>query len=344
MKYLAEYLPRIGVVLVVIAGEVGEVELRKAGEQRLTVTVNETTEVIELPCKVDPLARPSIRHSEGAFEIRLKALKGAESRRADFTTLAAEDGWGRKELAHAELRCAACDGLLITGEACKRISAMPSEFWTELMDYWHCHKPADESAGAQQYLTKYNALLPADGELLVGDTFVTLGEGLLSEKLRTNDTVVICEACSAPLGVVTRERLLRLHKWNLVQVRSNGVRKRYRQASAVVAGLLSVLNSHAARVVHLRAESGSQLALWVFNVGLDVATPDGLIRCGLKILYTHDVESTMHAPSGRQHIEPMTMPDACFDDFVKHLETTNATLPPRCGKMGNWHISYIGML
>ena len=331
-------------MLIVVAGEAGEVELGKLGGHRLTVTVNGAAEVIELPCEVDPLARPRIRHSEGAFEVRLKAVNGTEGRGADFTMLAAEDGWGRKDLARAELRCAACDGLLVTGEACRRVSAMPSEFWTELMDYWHCHKPADESAGAQQYLTKYNALLPADGELLVGDTFVTVGEGLLSEKLAMSGTAVLCKACRAPLGAVTREKLLRLHKWNLVQVRSDGSRKKYRQASAVVAGLLSALNSHAARVVHLRAERGSQIALWVFNVGLDVSTADGLIRCGLKILYTDDVESVTHAPSGRQHIESMTMPDACFDDFVKRLETTNATLPLRCGKMGNWNVSYISML
>ena len=45
--------------------------------------------------------------------------------------------------AGAEVSCRQCSGVVVGGGAASVWKDLPSENWAEMMEFWHCHKPAD---------------------------------------------------------------------------------------------------------------------------------------------------------------------------------------------------------
>ncbi|GMF07378.1 unnamed protein product [Ambrosiozyma monospora] len=87
------------------------------------------------------------------------------------------------------LSCAHCDHPLIsissTGssttnqqqrepQVVSRIYAMPSETWSELMEFWHCHKPDEPSNGSGSIKDRFDSFKPRGRDLFVGSYYFVL--------------------------------------------------------------------------------------------------------------------------------------------------------------------------
>ena len=49
-----------------------------------------------------------------------------------------------------EIVCRSCKAT-ITADQVKVWHNLPSDYWAEMMDFWHCHKPNPETGGVQMY-------------------------------------------------------------------------------------------------------------------------------------------------------------------------------------------------
>lgn len=81
-----------------------------------------------------------------------------------------------------QIACQHCKNILVDG----RISGwkdLPSENWAEMMDFWHCHKPASEdsqtmnASGSTKGYAASNGLVPSEGVGLVDVSHVYLVRG-----------------------------------------------------------------------------------------------------------------------------------------------------------------------
>ncbi|KAK6464023.1 HECT-like ubiquitin-conjugating enzyme-binding-domain-containing protein [Scheffersomyces coipomensis] len=65
--------------------------------------------------------------------------------------------------------CSTCEYVIIDSKDFKFLD-MPSEFWYELMDYWHCHKPDNHD----HHEKNYNGSLkpPNDKTIVIGSNYL----------------------------------------------------------------------------------------------------------------------------------------------------------------------------
>ncbi|AMD20968.1 HEL313Wp [Eremothecium sinecaudum] len=350
MSFYAEHLPRIGSVSVIIESNDSKVLVKNVDPNQLTVQDGDDSKItINLPCEVQVDNTPQLSYQGKDCVIRLKAKINSSNvyldRASNFmVAFSHRSKWNKSDLSKGfEFECSECGAVLLSKFEFNRVLDMPSEFWAEFMDYWHCHKPHIDSKAHTDYKTKYNSLKPKEGELLVGDSFLLLDKNWFPERFPLQTAAPTCFKCLKPLGEVTADHLLKIYKWNLILRSAEGHAENYCIEYSVVSSLMNIINSHAARIINLKDGTGAITVLWVFGIGIDVTLLDNtIIKGSLKILYVSDpAEGSIDDIHGRQQADSLTVSETCYKAFLESLETTRNKLPIRHRSIEKWHVSYI---
>ena len=196
LSFLVEHLPRIGTTSIDICA-VGQPVIVSRGPGKLCVEdTEENKATILLPCEefVGEQAKFTTV-SPGCYRLRLKsreevvnAFNCNNKARNVFMSLP-EGKWSKKELIESKgfrILCLTCRTDIINEQNCFKINEMPSEFWMELMDYWHCHKPHDISK-ENEYSVRYNSLKPLKGEILLGSAFFLAQQDTFAGRVKTEN-------------------------------------------------------------------------------------------------------------------------------------------------------------
>ncbi|CUS24934.1 LAQU0S22e00452g1_1 [Lachancea quebecensis] len=352
MKFLAEYLPRIGTVVVTIESS-KEVYVKGLEPESIELVIGQGAPyTIELPHRVEiDSSQNSLQSSKDYKTFRLKAVEGKgdrdlyKNRSLNFMMQVVPQKWMKKDLLGGsfQLRCQDCKSCVLAQGECVRISEMPSEFWAELMDYWHCHKPASSDS---MRVDRYAKLSPLPGELLVGNSFFLISDCWPGNKLSFEDGSVTCSKCSTALGLISADNLYKINKWDLDLVR-DGRRELYPPEHFVISALMDLLNADGARKILLKCHSSSKcLLLWVFAVGLQVTLPtkNTVSNC-IKVYYRDEEvgKSTINA-SSVQNTEELAVPSIAFSSFREKLEITHQQIPAVVKKMDEWSLGFVEYL
>lgn len=347
LSFLVEHLPRIGTTSIDVqaAGEPVIIS-RSPGELSVRDTEGNFA-TISLPCKVlvDQDARFTLT-SPGHYRLRLKAEKGvveaySSSNKAQNVFMSLPEAkWSKKDLLESEefeIRCLSCKNNIIDKHNCSKINEMPSEFWMELMDYWHCHKPHDVSKDGG-YSARYNSLKPLKGEILVGAAFFMAQQDTFAGRIEATNGSLQCARCSAALGEETKDHQFKIYKWQVSLKAAHKEEEFFPPEQDVVLTLLNLIKGYSTRYVVL--ESGDlTIFVWLFAIGIDVTLPDNqvLSNC-IKVLYRHNIAEEDKTKSNIEHVKVTPLP---MRNFVQMLEEINSGLPPSVKQYDSWRVSYI---
>lgn len=353
VQFLVEHLPRIGTTSVFV----------QAAHEPKVVSLGPTNLEIQneygyrfsilLPHKID--VSGSYHFVEGTrneYTLRLRSKKedvaqySKRNKSTNFIMTLPEGKWTKQELLNAtsfELYCTSCGCSIIDRENCERLNEMPSEFWMELMDYWHCHKPTRPGNEGQSfsYSAKYNSLKPLLNEILIGGSFFLAQINTFNGKVASNGDVLHCIKCSGLLGERTKDNLYKLYKWRL-RLRCNGRQDDvFSPEQDVIFTLLNHLKGHSTRYVLLKCEN-LQMLVWLFAVGIDVTLPNNQImnKC-MKILYRTDSADEIRGNQNIDEAEIKTMP---MEHFIQGLENVHNILPSSTKKIDSWNVSYFPII
>ncbi|OBA21561.1 hypothetical protein METBIDRAFT_12054 [Metschnikowia bicuspidata var. bicuspidata NRRL YB-4993] len=304
--YLAEYLPRLEQISVTV--EIGEkhnaIKSLALRENALFLETGATEDGqqasatdayrIHLPVqKTSALAGARISKlacGEARVSLTL-TLENAASKvaPAPFTALSGSNGvWSVEDLLKKTPRdandvsrfsfsCAQCNAVVVDSALHKFVD-MPLEYWHEMMDFWHCHKPHEDHHNVND--KNYNGKLsPRQGFVHVGSSYILLPQ-------RDENCV-----CGRKLGTLDGEAL-KINKWNL-HLQYSEKTETYPPFSYVYFAILDRVNALGVRKFTVRT-AGTSLAynVWVTSVGLDVSYGDdkSLSEC-LKLLYAVQTDS-----------------------------------------------------
>lgn len=319
--YVAEYLPRLSQISIKIDFP-HETKLISAIGIRQNNLVIQASSLVSMPLPVHDvkflnLAQiAGLRILNGILSLQINIeLAATVPEETSFMSLAKSDTqkWSVKDLAKKTPKndhnvnqfsfcCSGCE-LPIIKSTENKFMDMPSEFWHEMMDFWHCHKPHEHHHLVND--KNYNGkLLPGPGSVHIGASYLLVAGGL--EK---------CSGCGKTLGVV-EGKCVRLYKWNL-KLKYGKIIECFPPYAFVFYLLLDKINSSAIRKVSVRSVTES-VNVWVSNLGLDVSVTDLSLTNALKILYID---------SDNLEEEILDVPSEVFQSFKECVEDINSRLP-----------------
>lgn len=213
-----------------------------------------------------------------------------------------------------EFTCKYCQSVIVNSKEYKFLD-MPSEYWYEFMDYWHCHKPHSD----EKYDKNYGQLKPPNEfTVLLGSHYLLLHE---NDNLTTRDGLALCKKCQKSLGVET-STLSKLFKWNL-QLNYDGHQQQYPYRMFLYNLIVDKVNSHAARKFSFEFDNKIWY-LWVTNIGLDVSINLEKLKNTLKMLYYYTDLNTCENDSEYESID---IPSEIRCGFIEMLTSIAEKLP-----------------
>ncbi|KAJ0114265.1 hypothetical protein J7T55_010653 [Diaporthe amygdali] len=357
----AEFLPRLGRISVVIHLPTPSTHKTKVLVARdalhLIVDHDGSSTKLRLPVK----NRIAGEHLPGEVKPGLDKMSWRllpTPEEAQAAQLIAADGvpWSAADLKPGlRIACRGCNEPIIPEETIKSFKDLPSENWAEMMEFWHCHKPAggqanDAAAGAQEKASEddlasrgygANSIISAKNGVGFVDLMTILFSQddcnclLIPRYDAAHDSIVSqdysgfrtldahCHKCKTQLGRVdNRKNGLALFKWklNLVDQAEAGKSK----PSSAPPSLSHCL---AAALVATQARSGSAkvvlqgekeaVTVWILNphVKFSCSAKQGVYA--MKLLFQHKAMDE----------EEILLPDQVVQEAKKILEQGNEYLP-----------------
>ncbi|QHS74366.1 putative polyadenylation protein SPAR_J03180 [Saccharomyces paradoxus] len=345
VQYVVEWLPRIQSISVVIEGwkwvEIKNLEgtfLRISGDEGQVEDIILPTEVeeeMDIPYK--------FKNRGKGLEWMMK-LRSKRSKKYDKSIMSLPDGkWTKEELRSDpgfSIECLNCKQQIISKNNCQVLNNMPSEFWFELMDYWHCHKPDMEKGGSY---SRFETLKPSENEILIGSSYFQGTPATLKNvAIGKNSDRVLCKKCSVVLGQVTADSLYKLHKWKLQLIHSGNTHK-FPPECDITLSLINIVKANSCRYALVKSGEES-LLVWIFSVDIGVTlTGNKNFKRTMKLLYTKNV-STINQCLDRQVVEELDFQEIPFNAFYSSLQNGNALLPSNMKQLGEWAISYTSLI
>lgn len=203
--------------------------------------------------------------------------------------------------------CKKCNTAVVNS-ADRKFIDMPSEFWQEMMDFWHCHKPHQHHHNENS--KDYNGTIkPRSGFVHIGSYYLLL-EGTSSD----------CPKCGTSLGSLDNESV-KLFKWNLC-LKYDGNSELYPSFASVYYAILDKVNSSAIRKFTFKLSS-SVVNIWVLNLGLSVSvTNQPILTNSLKLFYIDNADY--------DEDEVVELPEIVFQSLIKELSSINSNMPRDC--------------
>ncbi|GEQ67765.1 hypothetical protein JCM33374_g1430 [Metschnikowia sp. JCM 33374] len=212
-----------------------------------------------------------------------------------------------RDVSQFQFTCAACGAVIVDSKSFKFVD-MPSEYWHELMDFWHCHKPHEDHHNIDINEKNYNGKLnPKPGYVHVGSSYILLPSSTEN-----------CARCGFHLGKIDGTAL-KINKWNL-HLTYSGKTEKYPPYSYVYFAMLDRVNSSGVRKFTVkRRGSSSAYNVWVTSVGLDVSYADKTLAECLKLLYAVQSDS--------RDDDVLEVEAEVFDSLHSYFTENNALLP-----------------
>ena len=347
MKYLIEQLPMVGCLSIILETD-NAIAIDFVGQTELTIKITNDGEFIKIPYpeKIEVLNKEInlIKGTDGEYYMRLKykvvSDNGSSAKTLDMLVDESEWIWTKKELELTqvyEFRCNHCSNCVFSNKTnCTKLNSMPSEFWMELMDYWHCHKPnVKDMGGDEAYATKYNSLQPNKYEVLVGSSSFQSIPDTFEGTITIQEKNVHCKQCDAVIGEYTNEKLCTIFKWCL----QNQFGEKYPSAQHVLSSILNSINSTSTRYILLKTGKSKHIFLWVFSVGINISTSNNfIITNSMKILYKNNVDDSV---TSTRNVEEILVTEETYDSFKELLISMNEKLPVKIRTMKDWDVAYI---
>lgn len=197
---------------------------------------------------------------------------------------------------------------------------MPSEFWYELMDFWHCHKPHDDKPHDKSY---EGQLTPAnDRHIIIGNHYLLVNRCV---NVVAQGEDIKCSSCGGYLGAKFLNTM-RLLKWRLslqYQCDEKVEIETFPSYLFIYNTIIDRINSLATRKFMFQ-NKGHKWFFWVMNVSLDIAINDGFLKNTLKVLYCKDNEDS----NSSDEYESLDIPyPELFEEFIAQLDGINQSLP-----------------
>lgn len=371
--FFAEFLPRLKTVSVCVeypSDEITSLQTDKDGANVVLKRSNQADILFRLPVRSISSFEIDVKSvsKDGYMAFKLPVcpndsiVESAErSRTLDSLTTKDAFLWSAKELRAVKSEiseentsqigflCAKCKELLIPFSRVRRIDAMPSEFWSEMMEFWHCERP--ETGGPNSYETvreRFGSFHPRKCSLIVGSYYLVLNAGDFHILPGANGGKYECPFCHTSLeSSLDSSGNDRFPKWNFL-LRNGKLEDAmsfppYLYPFSV---LMDNISSSAIRFfdVHLR-NSDTSIVVWCFNFGLDVTSAQNgrIMHNCLKIFY-QDAKAAIDAfKRNTNHTQYTTVEfeQDAYDSLYKQLTISNSSLPKAQQTFKDWKVAYL---
>lgn len=319
--YLAEYLPRLKQVSVKVeVGTSESIEAVSLAENVLLIRTPTSTVEVPLPVSHTASTKPTgYSFHDGVLSMTFSTASDTKGS-STFMELARSNAqlWSVSDLVAKTPRdsknvnifqfcCSNCHAVIIDSKSLKFID-MPSEFWQEMMDFWHCHKPHEHHHNEND--KNYNGKIqPLQNQVYIGSYYLLLSGQ--SEK---------CEKCGSSLGIV-EQGSTKLYKWRL-NLCYKETRETYPPFAAIFYLILDKVNSSAIRKFTFKTKSAST-NIWVLNLGLSVSVAEvPVLKNALKIFYIENPAETED--------EVVEVPEEVYASFITEISLINSRMPSDC--------------
>lgn len=341
-QFMVEYLPRIGTTSIVLQG-FKEVNLKHFDTGKLEVE-NEQGRLLKISLPFNPgkvISKSIARVGENEYSLTLKSDGNRFARSSSDVMTLPQVKWTKSQLSSCsgfKLACIQCNVDIIDQQNCTTINEMPSEFWAELMDYWHCHKPEAKTSGF--YSLQKNSLRPCLNEVLIGESFFQAHQETLRGRVQVKDDLLLCSNCASLLGKLADDQMYKIYKWRLRLSCAEFPDDTFPPEQEIISTLLNCNRANSTRYILLTCGK-RQLFIWLFAVGIEVTLPSNkILRKCLKILYTADKKQHVGLKTNVDEEEVNLIP---FENFINELKIVNSALPASKRKFGSWNVSYFPM-
>lgn len=360
VKFLVEWFPNVHVLSCCVESALPVVGSRLCGDS-LCLEVDGTEATIMLPHRIPPELLqqqagdlcPLVKGPDGTYLLRLK-LPASEKQVEPLDGSYEYHKWSRKYLnglTRFSFHCLSCQSVLVsTEENCNRINDMPSEYWAELMDYWHCHKPDHLDPTGEDSLLKgsrYGQLNPSQGEILIGGSYIMMSRATMQDKVEVDtDGQVSCTHCHTPVGHISKDNHnnLRLDKWSItLQTAQNEPVQVFPPEDDITLALINYTRAYSGRHMLLKCQGHRDRLVWIFSLGTDVVhTGNKMLHKALKLLWTEDPD-LIAKTSGTHTVEPLEVSPKPYTCFQERCQQTIGTLPASCQRLQQWNVAFVAL-
>ncbi|CUM65127.1 uncharacterized protein PRCAT00002754001 [Priceomyces carsonii] len=351
-----EYLPRVNVLSIIVdfdesLHDLKGVALQSKNHLLISSKKKHTDVVLPIYLPHNNLKIKSVNKTKDCLTISISLENPRiENERTESFVSSNIQKWSCKDLKNKTpkdgdmanlftFNCISCGQGIIDSRNYKFLD-MPSEYWHELMDFWHCHKPHSD----EQVEKDYNGKLQANNnDVIMGSYYLQLNEKFTPQSINTHDGVT-CTQCHTSLGDLNGSNV-RLFKWNLSL--AYGTRKEtFPKWLYIYSVILDKINISASR--KFKIYNGSEgIFLWIIGIGMDVSYSDHITKNSLKILYCPAISTGIEELENVEYIE--TFPDV-LKSFNNKIDKVNSLLPSSSkqvsfeegGEVRNYKVAYIG--
>jgi len=321
MKY-SEYLPRVNAVSVVVDfdEEVDAIKLISLKlPQNLVISATNTYD-ITLAHPINQLKLGKVSCNDGTLQLTL--LTGETRDNQNVFIDQGTEKWSCADLRektpkldkNANLfafKCGKCHNTVVDSIKYKFLD-MPSEYWYELMDYWHCHKPHSNSPTDKKY---EDLKPPNDTTVLLGVNYLLVNK---NESFTVDADQIKCSKCAHVLGDVTTGP--RLFKWKLHLCYGETI-ETFAYERFIYNIIINKVNSQASRKFRITHDN-TTLYIWVINLGIDISVNDKIEKNTVKLLY-----HTNGNAADESEYEILAIPQDLAGEFISSLKLGTSQLP-----------------
>ncbi|KAK7424888.1 hypothetical protein QQX98_000163 [Neonectria punicea] len=383
----AELLSNIRQVSVVVAlsspvDASTKAEISEQG-RRIQIAHQGQTEIISLPAQVVPLAAlPISRHGILDLSWRLP-VSPSETRPANFSLENQALPWTSVDVeTGSRIACRQCDSEFVPKDTIKVWKDLPSENWAEMMEFWHCHKPHDDSQPDEESLASkgYGANSAISAQEGVG--FVDLTSFLFSESncsglayssstvdagfdlssLALDDAAlrkflhVFCNNCKIEVGLFNVLALsVTLFKWQIT-CQTIAPSPSPSSSECLAATLMATISksgsSKSIITPHVLGSSSSDpdqsrvdLYLWVLNPNVVYSSSSASgSETAMKILYRSigAEEGNKLIESLNSDVQEISLPRTAIEAAEERLKSSGLLLPQRERTFKEWNVGLLG--
>lgn len=333
------------------------------------------------------------RRQTAQFSIKTTPMEDLQNRFNDFSSFLNDNQisvpWSTLKLSKADnqnsvFQCSNCKSDLVNLKAISQWKSLPSETWAEMMDFWHCHKPADNPSHEHSHTHLENSnhephsppsfnpsyavssFHASESTALVGLTYILFHPShLVSESYEKVDNsdknpLVCCSKCNSWIGNFESDDTLKMFKYSMSLVNGQQLVTSYSNYYYLSATLEELISSHALYTFSIVDESyckdskkiiksdKEELLLWAFNPDIQFCTnqtEENTTDRGIKVFYSTDPALIPKLKLSRGDVEQVFLPREIIDDVLAHLRFNNGLYLEKDQKMGNgWNVSILGKL
>lgn len=340
-KFYSEYLPRLGKVIISLTCESDISSARILPPNVLEVELEGKVESFKLAGEVP--SSLDIAPQGNVLNIGV-AADGKDN--GNLSLIDTPSKWCAKRLSSlAELNicCKKCNTGILSNESVRMWNEAPSEMWSEMMDFWHCHKPSD---GTNYNANRFTDLRPGERCVITGSYYFSLREGNF-QTVKVEEDTALCVNCNSQIGVLQRGGVVKLWKWSLT-LKAEDVTESFRPFTHAFNVLQDAISSSASRAFQI-TDGERRLVAWVFSFGVSfsarVGGSDVASSNAMKLLYLHnesDIQRYLDAQkdsTANSSIDLIDLPQEVFSSMSEILREFK--LPKMKMQQAEWSASFL---